>query len=236
MEITPDVIIIFQIGAFTINATLFFTWIVMGILVVGSWLITKSLSTEPMMSRGQNLLEVIVEGILNQIDESSEGDPKTYMPLIGTLFLFIFVSNVLSIVPHFHPPTSSLITTSALALCVFFAVPIFGIKRKGVLGYLKHYIRPTIIMLPFNLIGEISRTIALAVRLFGNIMSGTMIVAILLSIIPLFFPILMHALGLITGVIQAYIFAVLAMVYIASASRVQKETEEKVEQQSEERS
>jgi F-type H+-transporting ATPase subunit a len=131
-------------------------------------------------------------------------------------------ANLLNLVPGITPPTASLSTTTALALCVFLAVPVFGIARDGVVAYLKQYLRPTPLMLPFNLIGEISRTIALAVRLYGNIMSGTVIVGILLSLVPFFFPVLMQLLGLITGVIQAYIFAILAMVYIASASAAQR--------------
>ena len=139
-----------------------------------------------------------------------------------TLFLFIVVSNVLSIVPGFQAPTASLSTTTALAICVFVAVPLFGISGQGLRSYLKQYTQPSPIMLPFNIIGEISRTLALAVRLYGNMMSGAMIVAILLVILPLFFPIIMQLLGLLTGVIQAYIFAVLAMVYIASAAQMQR--------------
>jgi F-type H+-transporting ATPase subunit a len=143
------------------------------------------------------------------------------MAFIGTLFIFIAVSNLLGVIPGFRPPTGSLSTTAALAICVFFAVPVFGIASRGLGGYLKQYLQPTPFMLPFNIIGEFSRTLALAVRLFGNVMSGTMLVAILLAIIPFVFPIIMQAFGMLTGFIQAYIFAVLAMVYIASATTVQ---------------
>ena len=134
--------------------------------------------------------------------------------------MFIAVCNILGIVPGFEPPTGSLSTTAALAACVFVAVPLFGIAQKG-LSYFGQYIKPSVFMLPFNIMGELSRTLALAVRLFGNVMSGSMIAAILLAIAPLIFPILMQALGLLTGLIQAYIFAILAMVYIAAATRVQ---------------
>lgn len=221
MNITPDQIIFWQSGFFKLNATIVFTWVVMLILVVGSWLITRRLETGDRLPRWQNMLEAVVELIDNQIRDVSRQTPERYLPFIGTLFLFIFVSNVLFIVPGFEPPTGSLSTTSALAICVFFAVPIYGIAQRGFVGYLKHYIRPTPLMLPFNIISEFSRTLALAVRLFGNIMSGTILVAIIVSIVPFFFPILLELLGLITGVIQAYIFAILAMIYIASATRVQ---------------
>jgi F-type H+-transporting ATPase subunit a len=135
---------------------------------------------------------------------------------VGTLFLFVAVSNALAIVPGYVPPTASLSTTAGLAICVFVAVPIYGVINQGWGGFLKHYVEPSVVMLPFNVIGELSRTLALAVRLFGNVMSGAKIAAILLAVAPLFFPILMQALGLLTGLIQAYIFAILAVVYIAS--------------------
>ena len=122
-------------------------------------------------------------------------------------------------VPGYEPPTASLSTTAALALCVLVAVPLFGISGQGLGAYLKSYVRPTPIMLPFNLISEVSRTLALAVRLFGNMMSGAMIIAILLSITPFVFPIVMTVLGLLTGMVQAYIFTILAAVYIAAATR-----------------
>jgi F-type H+-transporting ATPase subunit a len=160
-----------------------------------------------------------VSGVLEQIRQISQQNPQRYLPLIGTLFIFIAISNLLSVIPGFHPPTGSLSTTVALAICVFVAVPLFGISQQGLAGYLSQYIKPSPIMLPFNVIGEFSRTLALAVRLFGNVMSGTMIAGILLAIVPLFFPIVMQVLGLLTGLIQAYIFAVLAMVYIASGTR-----------------
>jgi F-type H+-transporting ATPase subunit a len=136
---------------------------------------------------------------------------------VGTLFLFILLSNVLSVVPYFMPPTGSLSTTTAFALLVFAAVPSFGLSTRSLGNYLSEYIKPTPFMLPFNILGEITRTFALAVRLYGNVMSGTVIGIVLLIVMPIFFPVIMQALGLLTGVIQAYIFALLAMVYIASA-------------------
>jgi F-type H+-transporting ATPase subunit a len=144
--------------------------------------------------------------------------PGRYIAFIGTLFIFIATANLLTVVPGYVPPTSSLSTTAALALCVFVAVPVFGVAGRGWRGYLKSYLEPTVIMLPFNLISELSRTLALAVRLFGNMMSGTMIIAILLSITPFIFPLAMTLLGLLTGMVQAYIFSILATVYIAAAT------------------
>ncbi len=192
------------------------------LLGIGSWLVTRHLSTDIHLSRWQNLLEVLVSGLRDQIQQVSGQKTDRYLPFIGTLFIFIATSDFLEIVPGFRPPTSSLSTTAALAMCVFFAVPLFGIQQEGISGYLKHYFEPTPIMFPFLLISEFSRTLALAVRLFGNVMSGGMIVTILLSITPLFFPIVMQALSLLMGVIQAYIFAILAIVYIASGMEIQQ--------------
>jgi F-type H+-transporting ATPase subunit a len=229
MEISPDNIVYWQSGAFKLNATIVFTWLVMLLLVIGSWLVTRNLSTGTRLSRWQNMLEVIIAAVRDQIEEISQQKAAPYLAFIGTLFIFIAVSNILAVVPGYQAPTASLSTTAALAICVFVAVPIYGIARQGTRGYLRQYLEPSPIMLPFNLIGELSRTLALAVRLFGNVMSGTMIAGILLSITPLFFPVVMQALGLLTGLIQAYIFAVLAMVYIASATRVHETRDEETE-------
>ncbi|MEZ6044006.1 MAG: F0F1 ATP synthase subunit A [Planctomycetaceae bacterium] len=221
MTISPDEVI-WQWGPLVLNRTILFTWLVMGLLVLVSWIVTRRLTSSASMTRGQNLLEVLVTGLRNQIREVSQQEPGSYLPFIGTLFLFIVVSNILAMIPGYVAPTSSLSTTAALATCVFVAVPIYGIRNQGVRSYLKQYISPSPLMLPFNIIGELSRTLAMAVRLYGNMMSGTVIVAILIGFVPLFVPVLMQVFGLLTGVIQAYIFAVLAMVYIASATEAKQ--------------
>ena len=221
MDISPDQVIYWEWGVVKLNATLVFSWVAMAVLTGGAWLITRNLRLAPRSARWQILWEVVVTQILDQIEEASLQDPRRYLPFIGTLFLFIVTCNTLGVIPGFEAPTASITTTAALAGCVFVAVPVFGIVNRGVGGYFKNYIQPTPLMLPFNLIGEISRTLALAVRLFGNILSGNLIVAILLSLAPLFFPVIMQAFGLLIGVIQAYVFAVLALVYIASGARVQ---------------
>jgi F-type H+-transporting ATPase subunit a len=226
-QISPDQVIFFTWGFVTINATLIYTWLVMGILVVGSMVITRNLSTDRTLSRWQNLLEVIVGAIRSEIREVVKEGGDTYFPFIGTLFLFILFSNLFTFIPGYVAPTSSLTTTSALAMLVFFAVPIFGIAKQGIIEYLKEYFRPTFIFFPFHIMGEFSRTLALAVRLFGNLMSHEKVIAILLTVTPLFFPVVMQALGLLIGIIQAYIFAVLTMVYIASATQTHEEAEHK---------
>lgn len=226
-QISPDQVVLWTWGFITINATLVYTWLVMAILVVGAWAVTRRLTTDMKITRWQNFLESVVSGIRSEIREISREKADSYLPLIGTLFLFIALANLLAIVPGYIAPTSSLTTTAALAICVFVAVPIYGIASQGVLEYLKEYVRPTFLFLPFHIMGEISRTLALTVRLFGNIMSHEKVIAILLAVTPLFFPVVMQALGLLIGLIQAYIFAILAMVYIASASQVHEEHEKK---------
>jgi len=223
VEISPDLVVILKIGNFSLNATIFFTWIVMAFLVIIAWFATRRLAVEPPLSRWQNLLEIVVTYIREQIREITLQQPDRYLPFLGTLFIFIAVSNILAIVPGYSPPTGSLSTTAALAICVFLAVPIYGIAQQGFVGYLRHYSQPTMFMIPFHIINELSRTLSMAVRLFGNIMRGSMILAILLSITPLFVPIVMQALGMLIGLVQAYIFAVLATVYIASATHIQEE-------------
>lgn len=218
MTLTPDQIIMFELAGFAINATVFYTWIVMALLTVASMLITRRLRPDVPPNRWRTTLEVIVQGIQSQITEIAPGPSRHLLYFAGTLFLFVAVSNLLLVVPGFEPPTSSLSTTTALALSVLIAVPMFGVSNRGIGGYLKTYVQPSVVMLPFNIISEFSRGVSLAIRLYGNIMSGAVIAAILLSVAPFFFPVVMDVLGLLTGMIQAYIFAILATVYISSAT------------------
>jgi F-type H+-transporting ATPase subunit a len=214
--------IFWQHGFLKLNATIVFTWGLMLVLAVGSRLVTRKLSTGLQRSRWQNLLEVVVTAIEKQIEDVGLRHPQKYLGFLGTLFLFVAMASLCTVIPGYESPTGSLSTTVALALCVFVAVPFFGIEEQGLGGYLKSYVEPTFIMLPFNIISEMSRTLALAVRLFGNMMSGAMIIGILLAITPFIFPIVMTALGLLTGMVQAYIFFILATVYIAAATRTRK--------------
>jgi F-type H+-transporting ATPase subunit a len=224
MEITPDHLVLLRWGFVNLNATIVYTWVVMLLLVLAGWLVTRKIRLEGPRGAWQNALEAIVTAIRGQIREVTDGATgDEYLPFTGTLFLFIAISNTLDVVPGWHAPTGSLSTTAALAGCVAISVPVFGIRKSGLRGYLRHYCSPTPFMAPFHLMSEFSRTIALAVRLFGNIMSGSMVVALLLAIAPLFIPVLMQALGLLIGLIQAYIFSILATVYIAAAVRSQEE-------------
>jgi F-type H+-transporting ATPase subunit a len=218
VHLSPDQLILWQYGPIKLNATIAYTWALMAVLAVGSKLITGTLSTGPERARWQNLLEILVTGIEQQIEAVGLSRPRKYLPFLGTLFVFLAAAALCTIIPGYEPPTASLSTTAALALCVLVAVPLFGIFEQGIGSYLASYLKPTFIMLPFNIIGELSRTLALAVRLFGNMMSGSMIVAILLTITPFVFPIVMTLLGLLTGIVQAYIFSILAAVYITAAT------------------
>lgn len=224
MNISPDQTILLDLGVVKINATLVYTWLTITLLAGLARWATRNLSTTGELSPWQNLLEVLVEGVQNQIQDIARQDPGPFLPFIATLFLFIAACNLLAIVPGYEPPTGSLSTTTALALGVFCAVPFYGVRRHGWRGFLHLYLEPTPLMLPLNIIGELARTLALAVRLYGNVMSGAVVGAILLLITPLAFPALMHALELLTGLIQAYIFAVLATVFIAAATAVQDQT------------
>jgi len=222
MRLSPDEIIFWQHGIVRLNATIVVTWGLMLLLAVGSKIITRNLSTGLTRSRWQNLLEIVVTAIVKQIEEVGMSHPQKYLSFLGTIFLFVATASLCTIIPGYEPPTGSLSTTAALALCVFVAVPLFGIEEQGVGSYLKSYVKPTFIMLPFNVISEISRTLALAVRLFGNMMSGAMILGILLTVTPFVFPIVMSLLGLLTGMVQAYIFSILATVYIAAGTRTRR--------------
>ena len=220
MRLTPDEWVFWHHGFFKLNATIVFTWAIMLIRAVGAKLVTRRLSTGLERSRAQSALEIVVLGMESQIGQVGLAEPRKYLDFLGTLFLFVAAASLGTMIPGFEPPTASLSTTAALALCVFVAVPVFGIVSRGIGGYLKSYLEPTFFMLPFNLVGELSRTLALAVRLFGNMMSGAMIVGILLAVMPFVLPVVMTTLGLLTGMVQAYIFSILAAVYLAAATHV----------------
>src|SRR5476649_2526047 len=224
MRLSPDEMVFWHYGIFKLNGTIVFTWGLMLIMVVGSKLITRRLSTDLTRAPWQSLLEIVVTGIEKQIEDVGLRHPEKYIGFLGTLFLFVALASLCTVIPGYEPPTASLSTTAALALCVLVAVPLFGIIEQGIGSYLASYLKPTLIMLPFNIIGELSRTLALAVRLFGNMMSGAMIVGILLTITPFIFPIVMTALGLLTGMVQAYIFTILAAVYIVAATTESEST------------
>lgn len=191
------------------------TWVIMALLTAGAAWYSRRLALAP--SKVQAVLELIVSTIDQQIRDTMQADPKPYRALIGTLFLFILVSNASSLVPGVEPPTAHIETDAALALIVFCATIFHGIRTRGVFRYLATFAEPTWIMIPLNLIEQITRTFSLLVRLFGNVMSGVFVVGIVLSLAGLLVPIPLMALDLLTGAVQAYIFTVLAMVFIGAA-------------------
>ena len=164
MRLSPDQWVFWQFGFVRLNATILFTWGLMLLLVLGSWLITRRLSHDLKRSRWQDLLEIVVLGIVQQIEDVGLAQPRRYLAFLGTVFLFVAAAALCTVFPIYEPPTGSLSTTAALALWVLLAVPLFGIRERGIKAYLRSYAEPTVIMLPFNIISEVSRTLALAVR------------------------------------------------------------------------
>jgi F-type H+-transporting ATPase subunit a len=207
--------ILFTVGPVPISETVVVTWGLMAALALGSWFTTRSLTLAP--SRYQAVLELVVEAIEDQIQSTIRVAPRPYVPMIGTLFLFILTANWSSLIPGIEPPTAHIETDAALGLIVFFAIVYFGIRARGLGGYLKTFAEPTIFMIPLNVVETFTRTFSMIVRLFGNIMSGVFIIGIILSLAGLLVPIPIMALDLLIGAIQAYIFSVLAIVFIGSA-------------------
>ena len=213
-----DAQIMFHLFGYPINATLFYTWITMIVLFGIILWINLCLRDDDHPSKVQVVAEMLVSALNQQIVDVTNDRPQKYQSLIGALFLFIAIANLLSIIPWFDPPTASLSTTAAFATVVFLAIPYYGIKNAGVKGYLKKFIDPTPIMLPMNILSDISSTFALAFRLYGNMLSGIVIVMVLMMLAPFVIPIPLQLLGLLTGTIQAYIFALLAIVYVSAVA------------------
>jgi F-type H+-transporting ATPase subunit a len=205
----------FALGPVPITVPVVVTWGLMGALALASFIVTRRLRVRP--SRDQAALELVVSAIEGQIRDTMGVEPRPYLPLIGTLFLFILAANWSSLIPGVEPPTGRLETDAALAMIVFFAVIWFGIRARGIAGYLKTFAEPTFIMIPLNVVETFTRTFSLIVRLFGNVMSGAFIIAIILSLAGLIVPIPFMGIELLIGAIQAYIFTILAMVFIGSA-------------------
>jgi F-type H+-transporting ATPase subunit a len=206
---------VFHVGAVPITEAVLATWAIMAVLVAGSALITRRLRLAPSVT--QAVFELIVETVDGQIRDTMRVEPAPYRAFVGTLFAFIFVANWTTLIPGMEPPTAHLETDLGLAILVFLAVIWFGVRAGGVRGYLATFATPSPIMIPLNFIESITRTFSLFVRLFGNVMSGVFMISIVLSLAGLFVPIPLMALDLLTGAVQAYIFAILAMVFIAGA-------------------
>jgi len=207
--------VLFRLGPLAITRPVVTTWAIMAVLTLVSWLVTRRLKLHP--DRRQTVLELIVAGIMTQIDQVIRKNPRPFLPLLGTLFIFLVAANLSGILPGVEAPTSKLETPAALALIVFVAVHYFGVRARGPLGYLASFAKPKLIMLPLNIVSEVTRTFSLMVRLFGNVMSGEFIIALVVALAGLFVPIPLMALAVLVGLVQAYIFTVLATVFIGAA-------------------
>ena len=213
---------LFHIGPVAISQAVVTTWGIMLVLLLGAWLLTRRLGRES--GRLQTVLETVVVGILEQIGEIAGQAARSLLPLLATLFLFIATANSTGILPGMAAPTARLETAAALAAVVFVSVHYYGIRARGWIGYLAGFAKPKLIMLPLNLLSEITRTLSLTVRLFGNVMSGEFMIALVLALAGLFVPIPLMALELLLGLVQAYIFTILAGVFISAAINAQQQT------------
>jgi F-type H+-transporting ATPase subunit a len=207
---------LFHLGPVPISAQVVCSWGIIAGLTLFSWLATRRLSLNA-PGRLQALAELLVTTLETQIRATIRVEPAPYLPLVGTLFLYILCANLSALVPGNEPPTAHIETDAALALIVFVSVIVFGIRARGLRGYLQTFARPSWVMVPLNLVESLTRTFSLMVRLFGNMMSGVFIVGIVISLAGLLVPIPFMALDVLTGAIQAYIFSVLAMVFIGAA-------------------
>jgi len=208
--------ILFHLGPVTITRPAVTTWVIMLVLTAACWLVTRRLKALP--DGRQAVLEIVVTGIAAQIEDVIRKDSRPFLPLLGTLFIFLVTANLSGLLPGVEAPTSKLETPAALALIVFFSVHYFGIRAKGLRGYLASFAKPKLIMLPLNILSELTRTFSLMLRLFGNIMSGEFIIALIVALAGLFVPIPLMALEILIGLVQAYIFSVLAAVFIGAAA------------------
>lgn len=207
--------VLFHVGPVAITQPVVTTWAIMLVLTLGSWLVTRRLALHP--DRRQAVLEIVVNGILGQIEDVIRRDARPLLPLLGTLFLFLVVANLSSVLPGTEAPTAKIETPAALAFIVFVSVHYFGVRAQGLLGYFASFAKPQLIMLPLNLLSEVTRTFSLMVRLFGNVMSGEFVIALVVALAGLFVPIPLMALEILLGLVQAYIFTVLATVFIGAA-------------------
>jgi F-type H+-transporting ATPase subunit a len=207
--------VLFHLGPLAVTRPVVTTWGLMLALTLASWLVTRRLKAHP--NRCQAAVELVVTGLAQQIEDVMRKDARPFLPLLGTLFIFLVAANLSGVLPGVEAPTSKLETPAALALIVFVSVHYFGLRAQGPLGYLKSFAEPKLIMLPLNLVSEVTRTFSLMVRLFGNVMSGEFVIALVIGLAGLFVPIPLMALEILVGLVQAYIFTVLATVFIAAA-------------------
>jgi F-type H+-transporting ATPase subunit a len=214
-DIFPKVL--FSIGPVEVTDTVIITWVVMIMITCVCYILTRRLSLKP--SGYQEILEAAFEAMEKTVKDVVPVNPWMVVPILGTLWIFIGFSNLIGLLPGFKTPTADINTTFAFAVISYSMTHVFGIRTEGIRGYLAHYREPSWILLPFHLIAEVTRTIALSVRLFGNMLSGDMIAVILIGIVGLLVPVPFYLLHVIIGIIQAYIFGILTLVFIAGVIR-----------------
>ena len=207
--------VLFHLGPVAITRPVVTTWAIMAVLTLGSWFVTRRLTLHP--DRRQAVVELVVTGIMGQVEEVIRKDARPFLPILGTLFIFLVAANLSGVLPSVQAPIGTLETPAALALMVFGSVHFFGLRARGPLGYLASFAKPKAIMLPLNIVSEITRTFSLMIRLFGNVMSGEFIIALIVGLAGLFVPIPLMALEILVGLVQAYIFTMLATVFIGAA-------------------
>ena len=216
-----NIAVLWQIGPVVITQTVVTTWVIMAVLAFASWMLTRRLALRPGTS--QAAVEGVVVTIESAISAVAPNHARRMLPLVGSLWIFLVVANLAGLIPGVHSPTADLSATAALALLVFLSVHAFGIHTQGLRGYLHHYLTPSPILLPFNLISEVTRIVALAVRLFGNIMSLEMAALLILLVAGFLVPIPILMLHIIEALVQAYIFGMLALIYIAGGLESQQQ-------------
>jgi F-type H+-transporting ATPase subunit a len=218
---------IVELGPVVITNTVVTTWVIMSVIWLFAWLVSRRLRIEP--GPVQTAVEGIVSTIENAVTEVAPQHSQNIMPFIGSLWIFLVVANLSGLIPAVHAPTRDLSTTAALAILVFLSTHWFGIRIQGSKAYLRHFLAPSPILLPFNLISEITRTIALAVRLFGNMMSLEMAALLILLVAGFLAPVPIMMLHIVEALVQAYIFGMLALIYIAGSLQAQQIRQQKRE-------
>jgi len=215
---------VIQLGPVPISKVVLTTWGIVGVLAGGSYLATRRLRVDEPGTL-QSALEIVVETISRQIRDTLRAPPERYLPLLGTLFVFLVVANLSAIVPGVEPPTAHLETPVALAVIVLVSTHFYGVAARGLKGHLAEYVRPNPLLLPLNILAEITRTFSLAVRLFGNVMSHELVLGIVLVLAGLLVPVPLMVLGVLIGIVQAYIFTILATVFVGAAIAVREPKE-----------
>lgn len=218
---------IIELGPVVITSTVVTTWVIMAVIWLLAWLVSHRLRIEP------GPVQTAVEGIVSSIEDAvtavAPQHARQIMPFIGSLWVFLVVANLSGLIPGVHAPTRDLSATTALAIVVFLSTHWFGIRIQGLKAYLRHYLTPSPILLPFHLISEITRTVALAVRLFGNMMSLEMAALLILLVAGFLAPVPILMLHIVEALVQAYIFGMLALIYVAGGIQSQQLRQQKKE-------